>query len=46
MQMRSITKEQVEALRAPLALDCKSNARPLQPLGDRTIQFYNSGSNN
>uniref|UniRef100_A0A2N9G681 Carbonic anhydrase n=1 Tax=Fagus sylvatica TaxID=28930 RepID=A0A2N9G681_FAGSY len=38
--VRSISKEQVEALQAPLYSTCKKNARPAQPLNGRQIELY------
>ena len=40
LQVRSISKEQVEALQAPLYSTCKKNARPAQPLNGRQIELY------
>ncbi|KAH6762189.1 hypothetical protein C2S52_019622 [Perilla frutescens var. hirtella] len=37
---RSISKEQVEALKAPLDLRCKNNARPCQPTNGRHVEVY------
>ncbi|KAK4757426.1 hypothetical protein SAY87_018727 [Trapa incisa] len=39
-KVRKISKEQVEALRAPLFNDCKNNFRPLQSLNGRKIELY------
>ncbi|GMY25238.1 alpha carbonic anhydrase 1, chloroplastic [Fagus crenata] len=39
-KVRSISKEQVEALQAPLYSTCKKNARPAQPLNGRQIELY------
>ncbi|XP_049360681.1 alpha carbonic anhydrase 1, chloroplastic, partial [Solanum verrucosum] len=39
-KVRSISREQVEELRAPLDPTCKRNARPTQPLNGRQIQMY------
>ncbi|XP_043687788.1 alpha carbonic anhydrase 1, chloroplastic-like [Telopea speciosissima] len=46
-KVRDVSKEQVEALKAPLDGSCKNNARPVQPLNGRSIEFYdaNSGKN-
>jgi carbonic anhydrase len=41
MQVRTISKEQLEALRAPLGDDYKQNSRPVQSLKGRTIELYN-----
>lgn len=40
VQVRSISKEQVELLQAPLDSTCKKNARPLQELNGRQIELY------
>ncbi|KAL1545698.1 carbonic anhydrase [Salvia divinorum] len=37
---RSISKQQVAALKAPLDIRCKNNARPCQPLNARHVQLY------
>lgn len=42
MQVRSISQDQVEALRNPLNGSYKENARPTQPLHDRKIQVCDS----
>jgi carbonic anhydrase len=39
-KVRSISKEQVESLRAPLKGDDKDNDRPLQQLQGRKVQLY------
>ncbi|XP_015898654.3 alpha carbonic anhydrase 1, chloroplastic [Ziziphus jujuba] len=39
-RVRSISKEQVEALKAPVRSNCKNNARPLQPLNGRQVELY------
>ncbi|KAF8041888.1 hypothetical protein BT93_A0478 [Corymbia citriodora subsp. variegata] len=39
-KVRSISKEQVKALKAPLPADDKTNCRPLQPLNGRRIELY------
>ncbi|XP_024967436.1 alpha carbonic anhydrase 1, chloroplastic [Cynara cardunculus var. scolymus] len=39
-KVRSISREQVEALKAPLIWGCKSNSRPVQPLNGRKIEMY------
>ncbi|OIT35694.1 PREDICTED: alpha carbonic anhydrase 1, chloroplastic [Nicotiana attenuata] len=44
-KVRSISREQVEALRAPLDSRCKRNARPVQPLNGRQIQMYEVQAN-
>ncbi|KAA8516723.1 hypothetical protein F0562_016771 [Nyssa sinensis] len=43
-KVRSISKEQLEALRAPLNSECKHNARPLQQLNGRRIELYRGTS--
>ncbi|KAJ6330474.1 hypothetical protein OIU76_009137 [Salix suchowensis] len=40
-KVRTISKEQLESLRAPLGDDYKQNSRPVQSLNGRTIQLYN-----
>lgn len=45
MQVRTISKEQVESLKAPLPADDKNNCRPLQPLNGRQVQLYDELSN-
>uniref|UniRef100_A0A803QJQ7 Carbonic anhydrase n=1 Tax=Cannabis sativa TaxID=3483 RepID=A0A803QJQ7_CANSA len=39
-KVRSISHEQVAAIKAPLKSDCKNNARPCQPLNGRTVELY------
>ncbi|KAH9674577.1 Carbonic anhydrase [Citrus sinensis] len=39
-RVRSISEEQVTALRAPLCKDCKFNSRPVQPLNDRKVELF------
>ncbi|KAH6837805.1 hypothetical protein C2S53_013965 [Perilla frutescens var. hirtella] len=39
-KVRSISRAQVEALRAPLDLGCKHNARPCQPINGRHVELY------
>lgn len=39
-KVRSISKEQVIALKAPLKIIYKNNARPVQPLNRRRIELY------
>ncbi|KAM7531579.1 hypothetical protein LguiB_034989 [Lonicera macranthoides] len=45
-KVRSISREQVEALKIPLELTCKNNSRPLQPLNGRKIEEYDGLSRN
>ncbi|XP_071719947.1 alpha carbonic anhydrase 1, chloroplastic-like isoform X2 [Rutidosis leptorrhynchoides] len=40
-KVRSISREQVAALKAPLIIGCKSNSRPVQPLNGRKIEMFN-----
>ncbi|KAM3341426.1 alpha carbonic anhydrase 1, chloroplastic isoform X1 [Capsicum galapagoense] len=44
-KVRSISKEQVEALKVLLDPTCKSNARPTQPINGRQIQIYEAQPN-
>ncbi|KAL0338641.1 UNVERIFIED_CONTAM: Alpha carbonic anhydrase 1, chloroplastic [Sesamum angustifolium] len=37
-KVRSISREQVEALKAPLDMRCKNNARPCQPINERHVE--------
>ncbi|KAG6640597.1 alpha carbonic anhydrase 1, chloroplastic [Carya illinoinensis] len=39
-KMRSVSKDQVKALKAPLASSCKNNFRPIQPLNGRHVELY------
>ncbi|KAK9734278.1 hypothetical protein RND81_04G128300 [Saponaria officinalis] len=39
-EAKTISREQVEALKAPLCADNKKNARPTQPLNGRKVQKY------
>ncbi|XAR64688.1 Carbonate dehydratase [Bertholletia excelsa] len=41
-EVRSVSKEQLEALTAPLQAGSKSNARPVQPLYGRRIEMFSS----
>ncbi|KAK9290010.1 hypothetical protein L1049_008173 [Liquidambar formosana] len=45
-KVRSISKEQVAALTAPLEAACKNNSRPIQALNGRHIQLYDELRNN
>ncbi|PKI49344.1 hypothetical protein CRG98_030272 [Punica granatum] len=40
VEVRTISEEQVQTLRAPLNSDSKSNCRPVQPLNGRQIELY------
>lgn len=40
MQVRSMSKEQVELLRSPLDISYKKNARPCQPLNGRRVEMF------
>ena len=40
-KVRTMSKEQLESLRAPLGDDYKQNSRPVQSMNGRTIQLYN-----
>ncbi|KAK9055426.1 hypothetical protein SSX86_026509 [Deinandra increscens subsp. villosa] len=44
-KIRSISRDQVEALEAPLILGCKRNSRPVQPLNGRHIELYDDKMN-
>lgn len=44
-KVRSISKEQIEALRAPLTYSCKTNSRPVQPLNGRKVYVYEGLAN-
>lgn len=44
-KVRSMSMEQLEALRAPLVSSCKHNARPVQPLYGRQIQLFEAQQN-
>ncbi|GMP49921.1 hypothetical protein CsSME_00016735 [Camellia sinensis var. sinensis] len=41
---RSISKEQIEALKAPVKATCKKNSRPVQPLNGRQIELFDEFS--
>ncbi|KAK1420773.1 hypothetical protein QVD17_22628 [Tagetes erecta] len=45
-KVRSISRDQVEALEAPLVVGCKRNSRPAQPLHGRHIELYDDESTN
>ncbi|RZC78618.1 hypothetical protein C5167_002828 [Papaver somniferum] len=38
--VRQVSKEQVDAIKAPLAGTCKDNSRPTQPLNGRKVVLY------
>ncbi|KAL2509204.1 alpha carbonic anhydrase 1 [Forsythia ovata] len=38
--VRHISREQVEALKAPLYTGCKKNSRPVQPMNGRHVELY------
>ena len=40
MQVRSMSKEQVELLRSPLDTSFKNNSRPSQPLNGRRVEMF------
>lgn len=40
MQVRSMSKEQVELLRSPLDISYKNNSRPCQPLNGRRVEMF------
>ncbi|XP_042477961.1 alpha carbonic anhydrase 1, chloroplastic-like [Macadamia integrifolia] len=44
-KVREVSKEQIEALTAPLEGSCKSNSRPVQALYGRKIELYNAMPN-
>ncbi|CAL5389252.1 unnamed protein product [Camellia sinensis] len=37
---RSISKEQIKALKAPVKATCKENSRPVQPLNGRQVELF------
>ncbi|KAK7267990.1 hypothetical protein RIF29_20672 [Crotalaria pallida] len=39
-KVRTLSKKQLQLLKAPVDPDCKHNARPLQPLNGRKIEMY------
>ncbi|XP_059646682.1 alpha carbonic anhydrase 1, chloroplastic [Cornus florida] len=44
-RVRSISKEQVDALRHPLEPGCRNNTRPMQELNGRVVQLFNNVNN-
>ncbi|KAL7096607.1 hypothetical protein ACP275_10G089300 [Erythranthe tilingii] len=42
--VRSISSEQVQSLKAPLDMRCKYNARPCQPMNERHVEVYQDNS--
>ncbi|KEH42020.1 putative carbonic anhydrase [Medicago truncatula] len=40
-KVRTLSKKQLELLKAPLGVEFQHNARPLQPLNGRKIEMYN-----
>ncbi|PIA28253.1 hypothetical protein AQUCO_07200124v1 [Aquilegia coerulea] len=45
-KVRQISKDQVEALKAPLSASFKNNSRPTQPLNGRKVEVYNEFARN
>ncbi|XP_010527573.1 PREDICTED: alpha carbonic anhydrase 1, chloroplastic-like [Tarenaya hassleriana] len=45
-QVRSISKEQVELLEAPLDIEYKNNSRPIQSLNGRKVEMFHKLSHN
>ncbi|MCI67721.1 bifunctional monodehydroascorbate reductase and carbonic anhydrase nectarin-3-like, partial [Trifolium medium] len=43
--VRTLSKEQLKLLKAPLGLEFQHNARPLQQLNGRKIEMYYSHPN-
>ncbi|OAY63950.1 Alpha carbonic anhydrase 1, chloroplastic [Ananas comosus] len=41
-KVREITKEQADALRAPLSKEYKNNSRPIQRLNGRSVELYDA----
>lgn len=39
-QVRKMTEEQANLLKAPLSAEYKNNSRPTQPINGRTVQLY------
>ncbi|CAL0321429.1 unnamed protein product [Lupinus luteus] len=39
-KVRTLSKKQLELLKAPLDPECKHNARPIQSLNGRKIEMY------
>ncbi|CAN1772137.1 Alpha carbonic anhydrase 1, chloroplastic [Linum perenne] len=44
-KVRSVSQEQVKALKDLLSADCKANARPIQPLNGRKVEVYKEPNN-
>ncbi|CAN1277381.1 Alpha carbonic anhydrase 1, chloroplastic [Linum perenne] len=44
-KVRSVSPEQVKALKDLLSADCKANARPIQPLNGRKVEVYKEPNN-